>query len=274
MNQMFFVFALGMTVVALSFVATPLLVATQKQNSGSAKLSLLGVLAVFGLAIVLYGVVGRPDVADYSAPVHTAQNNAPAMPAAREPGKAASVTALLAGLEARLQESPEDGKGWLLLAQSYEHLGNVSEAQSAYEKAVALGQSNAELEAKLAGKAIPEESAAVSIRGRVSIAESIAAQVSPNDVVFIIAKTSSNPMPLAVQRRSAAELPFEFVMSDADSMVKNAGISTVPDVIVAAKISKSGDALNMAAGLEAVSGAIDPRTAESLDLVIGSSSTL
>ncbi len=274
MNLMFFVFALGMTVVALSFVATPLLAATRKQNSGSAKLSLLGAVAVFGLAIVLYGVVGRPDVADYNAPVHAATNNVPAMPTPREPGKAASVTDLLAGLEARLEESPNDGKGWLLLAQSYEHLGQVSEARSAYEKAVALGQSNAELEAKLVGSATSADPAAVSIQGRVSIAESVAAQVSPNDVVFIIAKTSNSPMPLAVQRRSAAELPFDFVMSDADSMVKNAGISTVPDVVVAAKISKSGDALNTAAGLEAVSGTIDPRTAESLDLVIGSSSTL
>ncbi len=274
MNLMFFVFALGMTVVALSFVATPLLAATRKQNSGSAKLSLLGAVAVFGLAIVLYGVVGRPDVADYNAPVHAATNSVPAMPTPREPGKAASVTDLLAGLEARLEESPNDGKGWLLLAQSYEHLGQVSEARSAYEKAFALGQSNAELEAKLVGSATSADPAAVSIQGRVSIAESVAAQVSPNDVVFIIAKTSNSPMPLAVQRRSAAELPFDFVMSDADSMVKNAGISTVPDVVVAAKISKSGDALNTAAGLEAVSGTIDPRTAESLDLVIGSSSTL
>ena len=278
MNSTFFVFALGMTVVALSFVATPLLVATRKQNSGSAKLSLLGAVAVFGLAIVLYGVVGRPDVADYNAPVHTAENNVPAMPTAREPGKAASVTNLLAGLEARLKESPDDGKGWLLLAQSYEHLGRVADARVAYDKAVALGQSNDELASKLAdtsaGISKTLDSTAIEIHGRVSISESVAAQISPNDVVFIIAKTSNNPMPLAVQRRSAAELPFDFVMSDADSMVKNAGISTAPDVVVAAKISKSGDALNTAAGLETISGTIDPRTAEPLDLVIGSSSAL
>ena len=149
MNLTFFVFALGMTIVALSFVATPLLVATRKQNSGSATLSLVGAVAVFGLAIVLYGAVGRPDVADYNAPVHTANNNVRAMPTAREPGKAASVTDLLAGLEARLEESPNDGKGWLLLAQSYEHLGQIPEARSAYDRAVALGQSNTELEAKL-----------------------------------------------------------------------------------------------------------------------------
>ncbi len=278
MNLMFFVFALGMTVVALSFVATPLLAATQKRNSGSAKLSLLGAIAVFGLAIVLYGAVGRPDVADYNAPVHTATNNVPSMPKAREPGKAASVTALLAGLEARLKESPDDGKGWLLLAQSYEHLGRTADAQAAYDKAVALGLSNDELASKLAAApaGIPAtfDAATVEIHGRVSISKSVAAKVSPDDVVYIIAKTSSNPMPLAVQRRSAAELPFDFVMSDADSMVKNAGISTVPNVVVAAKISKSGDALNTAAGLEATSGTIDPRTAQSLDLVIGLSSTL
>lgn len=64
--------------------------------------------------------------------------------------KIASVESLLGGLEARLAQNPGDAKGWLLLARSYEHLGDHSRAANAYQKAVALGMRDADLEMRLA----------------------------------------------------------------------------------------------------------------------------
>ena len=62
----------------------------------------------------------------------------------------APVSSLVEGLARRLHENPDDAGGWLLLAQSYRHLGRRSEARTAYAKAAELGKADAGLEAWLA----------------------------------------------------------------------------------------------------------------------------
>jgi len=64
--------------------------------------------------------------------------------------KAASVDTLVGGLEARLEASPEDAKGWILLARSYDHLGEHDKAWNAYTRARDLGTTDTSLELKLA----------------------------------------------------------------------------------------------------------------------------
>ena len=64
--------------------------------------------------------------------------------------KAASVSTLVGGLEARLEASPEDAKGWMLLARSYDHLGEHDKAWNAYTHARDLGTTDISLELKLA----------------------------------------------------------------------------------------------------------------------------
>ena len=75
-------------------------------------------------------------------------------------------------------------------------------------------------------------------------------------------------MPLAVIKKPASELPFEFVLNDSASLVKGLSISSASKIIVTAKISPSGDALQPAAGLEATSGAISANETEYLELEI------
>jgi cytochrome c-type biogenesis protein CcmH len=100
------------------------------------------------LAVGLYAAIGRPDIANNmsvpssSPPVSTRSS-------AGNGGKAASVTTLLAGLEQRLQEDPDDARGWLLLAKSYDHLGRSRDAAAAYERAATLGLTDNVLEARL-----------------------------------------------------------------------------------------------------------------------------
>lgn len=264
MNLMLFVAALSMTVIAMAFAVQPLIVSVQRHNSGYAKLSLLAVIVVFGMGLVLYGVVGRPELGSVQGMPSMASMRT--TPQGQQGEKAQSVTALLGGLEARLADNSDDAKGWLLLAQSYDHLGRIADARHAYDKAAALGMTDAALESRLgdSGQASPT----AGIRGRVSVADGITDRIDPDDVVYVVAKTDQNPMPLAVLRRSASELPFTFVLSDENSMVQGGGITGASTVVVSARLSKTGDALDTATKLGASSKAIDPKGLVDLALVI------
>ena len=63
-----------------------------------------------------------------------------------------SVDNMVGGLEDRLRDNPDDGKGWLLLAKSYRHMGRMDEARDAYRKAEVLGVSEPVFVAKLLGQ--------------------------------------------------------------------------------------------------------------------------
>jgi cytochrome c-type biogenesis protein CcmH len=185
-----------------------------------------------------------------------------------------SVSSLIDGLAERLQSEPDDADGWLLLAKSYKHLGRMDDARSAYERAEILGQSDPAFATSLNDEpngesGAAETSSAPEIRGRVSLAAQAADSVNSSDTVFVIAKAvDGSPMPLAVIKKPASELPFEFVLNDSASLVKGLSISSASKIIVTAKISPSGDALQPAAGLEATSGAISANETEYLELEI------
>jgi cytochrome c-type biogenesis protein CcmH len=49
------------------------------------------------------------------------------------------VQSLVAGLEARLAEQPDDAEGWVLLAQSYAYTSNEEAVERAVRRAVDLG---------------------------------------------------------------------------------------------------------------------------------------
>ena len=63
--------------------------------------------------------------------------------------KAASVTNLVGGLEAKLSQNPNDAKGWLLLAKSHDHLGDRQAAWAAYARARELGLNDNSFEIEL-----------------------------------------------------------------------------------------------------------------------------
>ena len=56
---------------------------------------------------------------------------------------------MIAGLEARLLASPNDLKGWSLLAQAYAHVGRMGDARNAIDRAVALGAHRERLETRV-----------------------------------------------------------------------------------------------------------------------------
>ncbi|MBK7333486.1 MAG: hypothetical protein IPI87_14605 [Betaproteobacteria bacterium] len=104
-------------------------------------------------------------------------------------------------------------------------------------------------------------SAGSRITGRVEIAPALAARVPPDATLFVYARAAQGSrMPLAIVRRAARELPFEFALDDSMAMAPGATISSAREVVVEARVSASGSATAASGDLSGVSAAITPGT--------------
>lgn len=82
------------------------------------------------------------------------------------------------------------------------------------------------------------------LSGRVSIDPRVKAQMSPTDVVFVYATPADGQrMPLAIVRKTADNLPFDFVLDDSTAMNSASKLSSQTKVTLKVRISKSGDAM-------------------------------
>lgn len=85
---------------------------------------------------------------------------------------------------------------------------------------------------------------AASVQVRVSLAPELAAGVQAGDSLFIYAKAQNGPpMPLAVVRKSAAELPLSVTLDDSMAMTPAMSLSSFDMVRIGARISRSGNAI-------------------------------
>ncbi len=102
-----------------------------------------------------------------------------------------------------------------------------------------------------AASAAAPAAGAQSISGRVSVAPALAARVAPGDTLFVFARAAEGPrMPLAILKRSAAELPLDFTLDDSMAMSPQLKLSGFANVVISARISKSGDAMPQSGDLE------------------------
>ncbi|MEO1251846.1 MAG: c-type cytochrome biogenesis protein CcmI [Pseudomonadota bacterium] len=102
-------------------------------------------------ALALYMGIGGPAATDAPpAGVITAGVAAPGAGQATADGQsAASVGESIRQLASRLEQSPNDLEGWILLAESYAATGQFLQAASAYDRATALAPERADLLAAL-----------------------------------------------------------------------------------------------------------------------------
>ncbi|MEW4466374.1 tetratricopeptide repeat protein [Parasphingorhabdus sp. JC815] len=97
-------------------------------------------IALIIAAILALGAIGvqiyRSTAGDASDPV--------AMPATEESGQAPSVNEVIAGLEQKLQENPDDAESWRMLGWSYFETGKFAESATAMKRATTLDPKNPE----------------------------------------------------------------------------------------------------------------------------------
>ncbi len=99
-----------------------------------------------------------------------------------------------------------------------------------------------------------QKAGGVSISGRVTLNKSLASKVSSNDTLFIYAKAKTGPkMPLAILRLKASDLPATFELTDEMAMMPAMKISSFPEVIVEARLTKTGQAFTTSGDLQGFS---------------------
>ena len=101
--------------------------------------------------------------------------------------------------------------------------------------------------------------ASKSVSGRVELSAALKGKANPDDVVFIFARAVDGPrMPLAAKRVRAADLPLDFTLDDSQAVMPGANISSVEQVRVEVRISKTGQASPSKGDLTGKSAAVKP----------------
>jgi cytochrome c-type biogenesis protein CcmH len=206
------------------------------------------------------------------------------------------IQAAISKLAAKLREHPDDAEGWALLGRTYKATEHYPEARDAFKHAVAAAPGDADLEREYTAAETPNADSRVEpeqcptpgmegddacvvtpasanesggITVRVSLDPKLKDKVRPSDTLFVFAKAAQGPaMPLAIARLTAAQLPASITLSDSMSMMPNLTISKFGQIVLGARISKSGSAAPHKGDYQTVSPALANSSVEPVSLTI------
>lgn len=97
------------------------------------------------------------------------------------------------------------------------------------------------------------------IRGTVRLSPALTKALDANATLFVFARaTQGAPMPIAIVRASAKDLPYQFQLDDTSAIMPSNKLSQADAVVVVARISKSGDAKPISGDLQGMSAVMKP----------------
>jgi cytochrome c-type biogenesis protein CcmH len=211
------------------------------------------VLQRFGEATLAYAKAyellgNQPDImVDYAEALALANNNSMA-------GKPAEL------VMKAIKQDPKHAKGLWLAGHAAAQQNRLPEAIGYWKRLLAMlppGQEGARNVSQVIAQAEgmlgktssapPTPTAApagkVTVQVRVALAPALAARAAPTDTVFVFARAAQGPrMPLAIVRKQVKDLPTTVTLDDSTAMSPQMTISSVPEVVIGARVSKTGNA--------------------------------
>ena len=107
-------------------------------------------------------------------------------------------------------------------------------------------------EAQVAGS---NRETTASLKVSVALAEDLEERLDPNNALFIFARAAEGPpMPLAVHRGLAKELPLTVTLDDSMAMMPNMSLASFPNLVVGARLSSNGQPQGQSGDFEGYSG--------------------
>lgn len=175
-----------------------------------------------------------------------------------------------------IQSDPNNQKALWLAGTAEFEAGNFTGAVGYWERLLKLLPPGSEVANTMAsnieearglasGRPAPAQSQAApaggtggaTVAGAVNLAPALAGKIAPGDTVFIFARAAQGPrMPLAIMRAQAKDLPLRFSLDDSMAAMPNMKLSDAGEVIVSARISKSGNAMPQPGDLQGDSQAV------------------
>ncbi|MCY4228879.1 MAG: c-type cytochrome biogenesis protein CcmI [Gammaproteobacteria bacterium] len=104
---------------------------------------------------------------------------------------------------------------------------------------------------------------------KVALDERLSGMASPTDTVFVVARAAGGPpAPLAVRKLVVGDLPITVNLSSAHSMIESMTVDNFEDIVIQARISKSGTAQSNLGDLVSKSILIAGKPSNPLHLII------
>lgn len=95
------------------------------------------------------------------------------------------------------------------------------------------------------------------LSGTVRLTPALADVVAPEDTLFVYARPlNGSRRPLAVLKRAAKDLPLDFTLDDAMAMAPGKSLSGHSEVVLVARVSKSGSAVPQTGDLQGTTGPV------------------
>ena len=155
---------------------------------------------------------------------------------------------------------------WRLLQPQLQPGSTVAQAVA---QQIALADARAGGAPASASSTSAASSSGAALRVNVALAPTLKTKLAAGDTLFVYARAEHGPpMPLAVTRINAGQLPTTVTLTDAMGMMPSMKLSSVPRVFVGARISHSGEAVAQAGDLEGNGGVVDVHSKTPISILI------